>query len=453
MARAKAIQVLDQPEIYRTLDRVPDIIVDCESTQKVSALRLSVITQFFPPDYAATGQLIEELVRHLGSQGIDIKVFAGQPGYAYNNAIAPRVEKKEQLQIVRSRTTQLWGRRVRGKTVSGLLFTLRTALHLLKNCRSRNLVLLTTAPPFLPALGYLANVLLGIPYVCLLYDLYPDIAIELDVISSQHWLSKLWRSINHRVWRNAQELIVLSPSMRSRIADDCPEVADKIHVIHSWADSERITPLEKNENWFAYKYGLVKKFTVLYSGNMGRCHDMETIFNAAKMLRDEPIQFVCIGAGAKRSNLIERVEAAGLDSFVFLPYQDKETLPFSLTACDLSLVSVIPGMESLVAPSKLYSALASGRPIAAVCPQGTYIQDMLKDSSCGETFLNGDSQGLADFILRLSRDSELTEKMGKAARYYIEENFTPELISQQYSDVLHRGFAIASSTKENMRQL
>ena len=41
------------------------------------------MTQFFPPDYAATGQLIEELVRNLGWQGADVEVFTGQPGYAY----------------------------------------------------------------------------------------------------------------------------------------------------------------------------------------------------------------------------------------------------------------------------------------------------------------------------------------------------------------------------------
>ncbi|NET86257.1 MAG: glycosyltransferase family 4 protein, partial [Moorea sp. SIO1F2] len=58
---------------------------NCLPTTTVSeqSLRLSVLTQFFPPDYAATGQLIQELVMQLGKQGIDIKVFTGQPGYAF----------------------------------------------------------------------------------------------------------------------------------------------------------------------------------------------------------------------------------------------------------------------------------------------------------------------------------------------------------------------------------
>jgi hypothetical protein len=70
-----------------------------------SETRLSVITQFFPPDFAATGQLIEELVKHLSFQGMDIKVFTGQPGYAFQTAQAPEFEEYELLKIKRSRTT------------------------------------------------------------------------------------------------------------------------------------------------------------------------------------------------------------------------------------------------------------------------------------------------------------------------------------------------------------
>ena len=47
------------------------------------SIKLSVVTQFFPPDYAATGQLIEELVKQLGQQGVDVEVFTSQPGYAF----------------------------------------------------------------------------------------------------------------------------------------------------------------------------------------------------------------------------------------------------------------------------------------------------------------------------------------------------------------------------------
>ncbi|GAB1541096.1 hypothetical protein NUACC21_37660 [Scytonema sp. NUACC21] len=409
-----------------------------EPIKTKQSIRLSVITQFFPPDYAATGQLIEELVRHLGQQGVEIEVFTSQPGYAFKTSSAPALEKFGHILIQRSRSAQLWLGRIRGKALGGVLFTLRAILHLFKTSRRCNVLLLTTAPPFLPILGYLADTLFQLPYVCILYDLYPDIAISLGVLSKEHWLAAIWRRINKKIWLKSKAIIVLSPAMKMRIVSHCPQVADKVFVIHSWGDPDLIVPIAKQQNWFAWKHNLVEKFTVLYSGNMGRCHDMETILEAAKLLKDEPIQFVFIGGGAKGEELQKESHRLELDNIVFLPYQDKEVLPYSLTACDLSLVSVDAGMESLVAPSKLYPALATGRPIAVICSKYSYLWQMIADANCGSVFENGDSQGLAQFISLLNSDRQLAKRMGMAGRKYMQSHFTAQIISQQYLKVLEK---------------
>ena len=403
-----------------------------------ASVKLSIITQFFPPDYAATGQLIEELTRHLGQQGVDVEVFTGQPGYAFKDANAPAFERKNGVRIKRSRSSQLYSKQIRGKALNGVLFSIRAGLHLVRACKRRNVVLLTTAPPFLPLLGYLANIFFGISYVCLLYDLYPDIAVELGVVSKNHWLARFWRMVNRHVWRRSQGIIVLSPAMKQRILNHCPEVGDRISVIHSWADPDHVVPIPKAENWFAQEHDLVERFTVLYSGNMGRCHDMDTILEAAKQLKDEPIRFVCIGDGAKRKTLIEEIKRLGLNNFLFLPYQDKRDLPYSLTACDLSLVSVSAGMGDLVAPSKLYPALSSGRPIAAICSKQSYLNPLIAEASCGATFENGDSDGLVKFIRFLSRDGQQAERLGKSGRLYLLKHFTPTVIAKQYFKALQQ---------------
>ncbi|MEH2197179.1 glycosyltransferase family 4 protein [Nostoc sp.] len=409
------------------------------SLKTQQSIKLSVITQFFPPDYAPTGQLIEELVKQLGQQGVDIEVFTSQPGYAFDSqTTALAVERVGGIRIQRSRTAQLWPGRIRGKAVNGVLYTLRAVLYMLRAWRRSNVLLVTTAPPFLPIIGYLAYLVFRLPYVCILYDLYPDIAIALGVVSKDNWLARLWRAINKQIWLNAKGIVVLSPAMKQQVLANCPQVADKISVIHSWANPELIVPIAKQENWFALKHNLVNKFTVLYSGNMGRCHDMATMLQAAQLLLDDPVHFVCIGGGAKKDELIQEVNQLGLLNFTFLPYQDKQVLPYSLTACDLSLVSVDASTESLVVPSKLYSALASGRPIAVICSQYSYLRQLIAEANCGSTFDNGDSHALAQFIRLLSRDRQLGERMGKAGRQYLRSHFTPKIISQQYLDVLQR---------------
>ena len=399
-------------------------------------IKLSIITQFYPPDYAATGQLIEELALRLGRLGMSVQIFTGQPGYAFQKESAPAIEHLDQVVIQRSRATQLWSKRIRGKALNGLLFCLRSGVHLLRTLSRGDVLLLTSAPPFLPILGYLAHKCFGVPYVCLLYDLYPDVAVELKVVSPEHWSVRLWDALNRRIWKGAQKVIVLSPTMKDRVVAKCPEVVDKIRVIHNWADPNQIVPLAKHQNWFAKAFNLVDTFTVLYSGNMGRCHDMDTILEAAKLLKDEPIQFVFIGNGAKRQGFRTQASQLGLKNCQFLPYQDKQNLPYSLTACDLSLVSVSPGMEGIVAPSKLYAALAAGRPLAIVCESHSYLRTIVREGGCGEAFNNSDAEGLAAFIRRLAADSQLAKQMGQAGRRYLQSNFTPELIAQQYSQVL-----------------
>ncbi|MBZ8179759.1 glycosyltransferase family 4 protein [Oscillatoria salina] len=425
--------------LLRTLDAPKEKTIQ-HSRRHRKPIKLSIISQFYPPDYAATGQLISELATQLGKLGLQVNIFTGQPGYAYGEDKAPKIERDGKIQVRRSRTSRMWSRRIRARALNGLLFCLRAAIHLCKSVNRGDVLLLTTEPPYLPILGYFAHLLFGLPYVCLLYDIYPDIAVNLHVIPEKHWLVRIWRWLNRQVWKNAQSAIVLSSSMKERIVAECPEIADKITVIHSWANPNWIKPIDKQDNWFACEFDLANKFTVLYSGNMGRCHDMDTILAAAAQLSNEPtpIQFVFIGNGAKRKQCLEQVCSLGLTNCRFLPYQDRSVLPYSLTACDLSLVSVSPGMEGLIAPSKLYGILAAGRPVAAICEPHSYLRNLLAEANCGEAFDNGDGTALANFIRRLANDSELTAVLGNSGRSYLQSKFTPEIIARQYWQIVSR---------------
>ncbi|MEL6927703.1 MAG: glycosyltransferase family 4 protein [Cyanobacteria bacterium J06600_6] len=398
--------------------------------------KLLIITQFFPPDYAATGQLISELSHQLSEQNIEVNVFTGQPGYAYQQEQAPKIEVDRRVKIRRTTFRQFYSQRIRSKTLNGAIFTLRSAWHLLRNARQYNAVILTTAPPFLAVVGYLANLVTKLEYICLVYDLYPDVVIELGVISPNNAIAKLWHKINGHIWQRSQEIVVLSETMKHRIVAQHPTIANQISVIHNWADPNWIEPISKAENWFAQQHQLRDKFTVLYSGNLGHCHDMDTILETAKLLREQEIQFVFIGAGAKYQKCQAMVAELKLGNCLFLPYQDRANLPYSLTACDLALVSIAPGLEGVVAPSKVYGIMAAGKAIAAVCESHSYLRQLISDAHCGVAVDNHHSQQLAEFILILAANPDLAKDMGDAGRNYLQQHFTPQKIAQQYCSVL-----------------
>ena len=399
-------------------------------------IRLSIITQFYPPDYAATGQLIEELASRLGKSGVEVQIFTGQPGYAFQTNSAPADQSIGTVNIKRSRTSRLWPRRIRGRAINGLFFCARAMIRLLDPRHKTDVVMITTEPPYLGIIVYCVHCLVGTPYICLLYDLYPDVAVALNVLPHQHWFTRFWDALNRKIWKRAAKIIVLSSTMRQRILEKSPGLEDKIAIVHNWANPDIIQPLPKSQNWFAQEYNLDTKFTVLYSGNMGRCHDITTIIETVKLLKDYPIQFVFIGNGAKRQHCIDILTNLSIQNCLFLPYQDRQVLPYSLTACDLNLISIDRGMEGLVAPSKLYSSLASGRPIAAICPPHSYLREIVLNGNCGIAIENGDAQGLANFIIHLSQNALLVEQMGDNGRQYMAKNFTPDCIANQYLQLI-----------------
>lgn len=391
------------------------------------------------PDFAATGQLLDDLSVRLAQRGLQVQVVSGQPAYAFRQKDAPGLEFLPNRCIRRTRVSRLWPRRIRGRAVNGLLFCLRTSARLLRYARRGDLILYTTEPAYLPVVGWLLHLFTRTPYMVLLYDLYPDVLVELKVLGERHWLTRTWRELNRWVFAEAEELIVLSESMKARVTRFCPEVASKLSVIPSWADPVRIQPLAKADNPFVREHGLENGFTVLYSGNQGRCHDLVTLMAAALLLRhDGRIRFLFIGSGPQRERLRALVSDWGLSNCAFLPYQDLEVLPYSLTAADLAVVSLGIEAEGLVAPSKLYGHLAAGTPIAAITPEGSELQQLVRSSGCGAWFANGDSDALADWIRHLVDHPEVAQCHGEAARQLLLAEASPELVTDRYWSLIRR---------------
>jgi len=401
--------------------------------------RLTVVSQFFPPDFAATGQLLDDLTDRLSREGLQILVLTGMPAYAYNRSEAPRIEFHPNRCIRRTQASRFWPQRVRGRAVNGILYCLRITFRLLRYSRRGDLILYTTEPPYLPLLGWLLHRITRTPYIVLLYDLYPDVLVELGILKDSHWLVRTWRKMNSWMFSDAQELIVLSEPMAERVRRWVPQSAPSLRVIESWADPEHIYPRPKDHNWFVQKHNLLDKFTVLYSGNQGRCHDLVTVLASALLLRnDSQICFLFVGGGPQNSRLRQLVHDWGLTNCRFLPYQDLSDLPYSLASADLALVTLSIEAEGLVAPSKLYGHLAAGTPIAAITPSDSYLHQLVESSQCGRWFANGDADGLASWIQRLKSDAVYAKACGSAARSLLERTATPMITAAQYRAAIWR---------------
>jgi glycosyltransferase involved in cell wall biosynthesis len=132
------------------------------------------------------------------------------------------------------------------------------------------------------------------------------------------------------------------------------------------------------------------------------------------------------GTGAKAAPLQEAVRRQGLASFVFQDYQPPEMLGDSMAASQVHLVSLLPALEGLIVPSKLYGILAAGRPTVFIGdPQGD-VANLIRERDCGIAVPVGDSEGLARQLRSLRDDRGRLESMGRRARQFAVEQFSGE---------------------------
>ncbi|WP_223807488.1 glycosyltransferase family 4 protein [Pseudanabaena sp. UWO311] len=422
--------------------------------KKQGTSSISIITQFYPPDYAATGQFIYDLAGALAQEGFEVSVFTGMPGYAFRQTDVKHEEHDNGVFVRRTGSIHLMSKRIRNKVFGSVLFIARCVVKCLsKDIRGSHLVL-TSAPPFLGLIGWFYNKIFGYTYSCIIYDIYPEVAVRLKVVALDHWIVKFWEFANRKVWDRSESLIVLSEPMKQLLIEKYKNLADKIHVIHSWADPKFIIPIAKSENWFAKLYGLTDCFVVMYSGNLGRCHDSQTLLKCAQLLISRTdIKFVFIGNGVGSQIIKQAIDSGQLPNVLQLPYQDREVLPYSLTACDLSLVSILPNVGDTIAPSKIYGILAAAKPVAVICPKDNYLREIVDQGNCGSCFENGDAQELADYICWLADNPHMQEKLGKNARKLLERHYTIDQAIPKYINALGLREQCPDSVEQNQPSL
>ena len=250
-----------------------------------------------------------------------------------------------------------------------LTFTLSATIAALFRSRP-DVVVVETDPPLLCLLGRLLQRWRGCRLVVYLQDVYPDVAQAMYQLP--RWFPyRLVRRMFYHVYRNADQVIVLSEDMRQHLIASGVS-SQKITVVPNWVDTRAIYPV-KFANSFRREQGLNDRFVVMYSGNLGLSQNLMQLVDAAFILRDRgDIVFAFVGDGASRRDLEQRATQLELRNVRFFDYQPKDQLSQSLGAADVHLVLLEPTLAPFLMPSKVYGVLASGTPALVIA-----------DSQCG----------------------------------------------------------------------
>lgn len=397
-------------------------------------MKILIINQHFYPEIAPTGQLMTDLSEDLVKKGIDVTVLTGRPSYNLEgfDYDAPKRERYNGIDIIRVFNTRFSTKYLIYRIPNWLTFYI-SAMMKAVFLQRYDVVMALSTPPYIAIIGVLLKSVKGSKFIFCVQDLYPDVVRDIGLVKN-NLILKILEAISKWIYKKADKIIVLGDAMKKGLIKNGVD-EKKIEVIHNWSDGREIYPLDKDKNPFIKKYNLEGKFIVLYSGNMTVVHEFEPIKSAMDKLRDKKnIVFLFIGGGTGKKGMEDFVAEKGLSNVVFLPYQTRKELLYSLNACDVSLVSIKKSAEGKVVPSKFYSCLAVGKPVIAVCAQDSEIASIIKQNNCG---IVEDANNLHNKIFELYENPEMRIRMGKNGRDAFMRFYDRNIAVNKYYEVIN----------------
>jgi len=383
-------------------------------------VRVVFVNQYYAPAEAATAPLLTDLAEHLTRQGHHVVVVCSSRSYPDPGLVYPAAETREGV-IVRRAWTTGFGRGSRlGRLADYVVFALGAASILVRERRADVVVSLTT-PPMISALAWGVARLHGARSVQWVMDVYPELAFVLGALRRRSLAGRLLDRISRKSLEGSDLLLALGETMAERLR---AAGAERVEVVHNWADGELIRPSPTAGNRLRAAWGWGERLVVLYSGNLGLAHEFETVLDAAEQLRGEPeVLFAFVGSGPRREAVAAEVARRGLPNVEFRPHVAREELGLCLAAGDVHLVTMREGIAGLVVPSKIYGILAAGRPALFVGPAACEAGEILAAGGCGRRLDVGDAAGLAAEILAYRAAPARRIEEGERARRLFDERF------------------------------
>jgi len=391
--------------------------------QDGAAVKIGIVTQWYAPEPGgAAASSVAALA--LKERGHDVRVVTGFPSYPIGEiydgySLRPHArEFVEGIDVHRVAMYPSHSTRMIPRLATYASFAAAATAASVSRClREVDVVLVHSTPATvaLPAMGVRA--VHGTPYALWIQDLWPQTVTSSGFLDAP--ANARAERILHRfcdlTYRGASRIAVSSPGMASLI-ESRGVPAEKITFIPNWPDERAFHPAEPTE-WARSVIGASRPITIMYAGNLGEMQSLDTVLDAAALLRDRPeVGIVLMGGGVAEEHLRTRVRQEGLDNVQFVAPQGPSRIAELLAVSDAQLVTLkdVPLMRTTL-PSKLQANLAIGKPM--VVSAAGDVAAVVRDAGAGFISPPGDGAALAGSIRDLAALS-ISERaiMGQSAR-------------------------------------
>jgi len=281
-------------------------------------------------------------------------------------------------------------------------------------CSRPDIVLSLTSPACLAATASFVSVLRGVRHIHWLMDLYPDLALALGEIRPGP-AARLVRAIMRKAYRSCAQVVTLDSDMQSHLFT-CYGISSV--VIRPWP---ALTPHFDTGRVFDKKEGT--EWTWLYSGNLGRAHEWETLLRVQALLEMEsvPACLVFQGDGSGFEPARSMAKQLCLQRCYFRSYVAREALTESLLEAAVVIATRKPEVKGLLWPSKLALLEGLPRPLLWVGDTNGDLASRLRTREKTGVFLPGQVGEIKAWLLKIAVDASPFEKpLRDAAGQYSE---------------------------------
>jgi glycosyltransferase involved in cell wall biosynthesis len=378
-------------------------------------MRIGLVSQYYPPETGATQNRMETFATGLVQLGHEVVVVCEQPNHPAG-VFAPGWGHRPVVSAHHGGLTvyRLWvatsprkttARRVAfyGTFAAGALPTVLAVSQLD--------VIFATSPPLPGALAAgIAARIRRLPFVLDVRDLWPAAAAALGELSEPRLL-RMFEKAERWLYQTAASVTATTRPFCTHI--DAVAGDDRaVHLPNGALDALVDLPDRPPPDG---------AFTVGYAGNLGIAQGLGIALDAAALLRTEDIRFRLVGTGPMATELEAERQRRGLTNLSIEPPIPVERIGSFLQSCNALLIPLRahPMLGDFI-PSKLYDAMAVGRPVLVAA--GREAAALVAGTRCGLVVPPEDGGALADAVRTLAANPERVQALGLAGRRAGAEN-------------------------------
>ncbi len=382
----------------------------------MSKSRLYIVSELFYPEQTSTGYFVTEIAASLALNREVVAVCA-RPTYSEKHVKTARTEIYKGIRIHRLVSSAFNKDRMLGRLLNLLTFTFLSVFTVVRYVRRGDTALVLTNPPTVPPLVGLWCKLVGARAILLVHDVYPEVLIATEHLTTSSLVFRLLKIILDRPLRLFDTIVVLGRDMEKLLSEKLGTDRRRLTIIPNWGDTNEIRPIDRATNSFAQQLGVQGKCVIQFSGNLGRTHDLDAVVRAAELTLDIPnLVFLVIGdGGGLRRLLVDRGQSVP-GNVMLLPRQPREKLPEMLACADATLIPFLSGMLGVSVPSRMYNIMAAGVPIIALADASSELAQCVSEEDAGWVLPIGDSDKLAALVRRIATDATEARLKGHNGR-------------------------------------